>query len=182
MSQHMEIKNTNLIHKIIDFIIAIIITSSTLFLSNNTFAQYTLRANGDIVKCDGACSVYPDNPSVMAGTSNSLCFRELNQKGGAWVLSTKKVPQQAKCIYAGGYVDKDHYLYCEDYNCDATIMGNIINIQGIQEKFPSDYYPLEYNFSLFCKANKWIEASDSVFLCGNSHHPHSKKNGFYSED
>ena len=30
-------------------------------------------------------------------------------------------------------------------------MGNIINLQGVQEKFPSDYYPLEYNFSLFAK-------------------------------
>ena len=69
----------------------------------------------------------------MVGTNNSLCFRELDQKGGAWVLSTNKTPQQAKCIYAGGYVDKDHYLYCEDYNCDATIMGKYYKFTGCKK-------------------------------------------------
>ena len=144
--------------------------SSLLFLFNTTYAGtgYSVRAHGEIIKCKGACPVYPDKPSFMIGTNNALCYNYSNQKGGAWVLSSNKTPQEAKCTYAGEYVEPNNYIYCQFDNCNATIMGHIINVKGKQGGFPFESYRLKYNFSLFCRSSNWEQISSSVFLCKNN--------------
>jgi hypothetical protein len=147
-----------------------IIGTITAGFSQISYAGYSYQAEGAKIKChNGACPVYPNKPSFMIGTNNSLCFRQVNQKGGIWTLSTKQQPQHAKCVFAGGYVDKDHYLYCQEgYNCEATIMGNIINLKGYTKGLPYASYKLHYNFSLFCKSDQWAQTSDSTFLCSKN--------------
>lgn len=151
---------------IIGTIIGIIIT----LLPKISYAGYSYQAEGAKITChNGACPVYPNKPSFMIGTNSSLCFRKVNQKGGIWTLSTKQNPQQAKCVFAGGYVDKDHYLYCQEgYNCKSTIMGNIINLKGYTKGLPYASYKLHYNFSLFCKSDQWVQTSNSTFLCSKN--------------
>jgi len=133
-------------------------------------SQYFSAYHGDHRPCEnGACAVYADKPSLLRGDTNYLCFRDVGQKGGIWALTSDANPQQAKCVFAGGYIDEGDYVYCQQgENCEATVMRNILNLKGYMEGLPYGSYKLTYNFSLFCKGRNWVNISENVFICSNN--------------